>query len=278
MEQSGNVGRAAAIPFGHAGDTRLGRVVWSRALAFGSRDVKQIALNRERGRIPLGRDPGESRYGLLCCFAPLEIKDGNRVRAGVGGKEPLAILGHGNCVRHGAEISLPGEPRVVQSFELELGPADTHGSHRIPVGEGHIKNVLVRAPGKSGGMGAGRSRLPWSQQIQLFKHLAVVQIQLRHRRAVPQGHVRATPGTVDYDCDGIGRGHHPALRQVKPAQHLAGDGVHQQNVIGEIVRNQQFIGSGRSLAHRDSGRRRNRNTRGQGHAKLILPLPYRQLL
>ncbi len=60
-------------------------------------------------------------------------------------------------------------------------------------------------------MRTGRSRIVRSKQLQLLKHLSVVQIQLRHRGAIPQRHISPASRVIDRDRNGIGGGHHLTL-------------------------------------------------------------------
>ena len=45
-----------------------------------------------------------------------EVKDSDGIGAGVGGKEPLAILRYRDRIRDLSEIASPGQPGVVESF------------------------------------------------------------------------------------------------------------------------------------------------------------------
>src|SRR5580704_7645698 len=140
------------MPSGLALDPRLGHIVWACALTLCSSYVKLISLNREGGGIPLGRYPA---HCLSARLPAAEVKHGNRVRAGVCGKEPPAILRYRDRVRHRTKVGLPGKARIVDCLQLEFTSAHTHRGHRIPVGQGDIKSLLVRAPGKSSRMRTG---------------------------------------------------------------------------------------------------------------------------
>ena len=90
MQQGGDVRGAAAALIPR--DQPLRHIIWPRALALGGRHVERIAFHRHRRRIPLRRNPTHGPDRRPRCLPCTEIKDGNRIGARVGSKEPLAIL------------------------------------------------------------------------------------------------------------------------------------------------------------------------------------------